>query len=161
MEQQPARPKQDTLVANNNVPVKQPAPAPAALALEKLQFVQQVTSFGVYEQLPASWITPGAEMLLYVEVRNFTSQKINDQYQTNLASRMMIENPQGDVIAKLDFDTMQDASESQRKDFFCRFNFELPPSLVVGQKYVLRLLVRDLTGNQTAQQTLEFTPTSP
>jgi hypothetical protein len=133
----------------------------AGLTLGEVCFCRRIDSFGQYERLPRSRQghyefqagsdgLPGERIQIYAEVRNFTSVRHNDHFETRLTSELEIhDNSLGirdraprlpPVYMKLG--TCSDVSQTRRHDYFLNFQFHVPPRLPPGL-YTLRVTIKD------------------
>lgn len=148
------KPSQDEL--GKAAPAKNDLVAPPslnALALDRLAFCTQVLGFGDIQPLARVGLTPGEQVLLYVEVRHFQSKDVGGKFETSLASLITFEGPDGTIVAPVEFRDVVDHCQTRRHDFYCHYTFTIPETLKPGS-YRLRLTVRDHHGGQTASQTV-------
>jgi hypothetical protein len=154
----------------------------APLKLEKVCFCRKIVSFGDYDPLPAelspvgtrdgacyhvfqagSQGRPGEKVQVYVEVRNFASQKRGEVFVTGLSCKLEIVHDGAAVagIAPMVFPTHLDRSYTPRQDYFINFAFHIPPRLPPGD-YKLLVEISDELGPQingkprTAHHALDF-----
>jgi len=138
----------------------------AALVIDKMCFCKWIQTFGVYEPTPDKpTYRPGDWAKVYVEVRNFSSEKREDApgqtfYVTSLESSAEILDgrrnkvwPQGPGRQPLQR-LGPDRSRTLRHDYFdnCYFKVpELPPG-----SYTLWIQVEDVATRRTARRSLDF-----
>ena len=125
------------------------------LEIDRLQFAREISGFGMIEPAPAESLRPGAQVLLYVEVRNFLSKEVEGRFETNLASLISIESLDGTIAAPIEFKDVVDRCQTKRTDFFCHYTFLLPEKSPAG-RYILRLTLKDLFSGETTEKTLEL-----
>lgn len=118
----------------------------------------QVFGFGEFEPA-ANKATPGTQLLIYAEVRNFASHKSSTGYETTLSSTLTIEAVAGNLTIPLEFGDIIDRCQTQRTDFFCHYTFTVPDSVPPGE-YVLRLKVRDVNNGSISERVLPLTVTA-
>jgi hypothetical protein len=141
----------------------------AQLILDKMCFCSHINNYGDFVSLPPehAFFQPGEVAHVYVQVRNFSSQKQQDKYLTCLKGRMEIyeENnrakPMITWVSKLRYDY----SAAPRQDYYINFRFEVPRNCPSGL-YTVRITVEDWTDTPTgdkqvpqsriAQRTLDF-----
>jgi hypothetical protein len=126
------------------------------LSLPALKLTSSVSSFGVYEPIPAA-LSMRAETaaVVYVEVANFMS-RLNERggYETRLTSTLSLYNSAGRAVWSSKPATVNDLCRNIRKDFFVPTVVRIPP-MPVG-KYKLKATVTDVNSNQVAERVLEL-----
>lgn len=135
-----------------------PPPKPGGterFALDRLAFCTEVMGFGQFESAAPDSLRPGREALLYAEIAGFGSREVDGFFETCLSSLITLETTSGQVVAPVEFKDVVDRCQSRRHDFFCHYTFMLPPDLAAGS-YVLRLTVKDLISDETAERTLDL-----
>lgn len=149
--------------------VEAPLRSRADLVIDKMCFCSQIQSFGVYEPLTEPYVFhPGERAMVYVELRNFSSQKQEPQpgqvtYVTRLETSAEVAHykkkvwPQGPdrfVFHRAG----PDVSRTLRRDYFdnCRFPVpDLPPG-----DYTLWIQVEDVPTKRTVRRSLDFRVTT-
>jgi hypothetical protein len=135
--------------------------AEAPLALGEVRFCDEVQRFGVYTPTTVSRFLPGQKLLLYTEVRNFTSRREGDGlYHVRLAQRLSLENEQGTVVWRHSFESIDDTCRSPRQDFFLGTTLPLPATLAAG-RYALKVAVEDSATTRSAGARLELEIAAP
>jgi hypothetical protein len=143
----------------------------AALVIDKMCFCEDIKAFGVYEPTADKpTYRPGDWAKVYIEVRNFSSQKREDApgqtiYATALKSSLEIldgrrqkvfpRGPDGFVLHRVG----PDKSRTLRHDYFDTCEFKVP-ELPRGS-YTLWLQVEDLATGRTARRSLDFDVRNP
>jgi hypothetical protein len=135
-------------------PVAGPTEVLRNLRIARLAFCKQIHGFGEIEPLRSGPLRPGHEILLYVELVNFTSKKEADGYSTSLTTNLVIETSTGGALP-IAFSDLIDRSASRRNDFFCHYRFAIPQSLPDG-RHRLRINITDLHSMQTTEDSLDF-----
>jgi hypothetical protein len=117
----------------------------APLILDHMCFCSHIESFGKYSPLDQYCFQPGEVVKVYVEVRNFASQREGPQFNTVLKGRMEIyeENKAKPFLVR-DCEPQADPSRTARQDFFVNFRFAIPPNCPPGS-YTLRIYIEDQT----------------
>jgi hypothetical protein len=157
---------------------------PPELKLGEVCFCRTIENFGRYERLPVhhafeagSDDQPGERVQVYVEVRNFTSTRQQDHYETRLNSSLEVfalplprdEKQPGPArpVMRMDLGTCTDTSQTPRQDYFLNFQFHIPARLQEGL-YTLRITVKDMgpppgqkPTTRMAQRTLDFRVRAP
>ena len=154
--------------------------AQANLEVCNLAFCRRVTSFGVYETFAATPASTGApvgikttksastsspsryvfqpnqEVLLYAEVRNFTSRHTDRGYHTALRPSYQIFDSAGRRLGSVtELGESQDHCQHRRRDFFVRYHLYLPSRIDPGD-YKLKLTIEDVHSTKVAESTVEF-----
>ena len=97
---------------------------------------------------------PGDEVVLYVEIDNFTAEKVQDKFETELPWTYDIldgENRVANVVLPID----KNRCENRRRDYFIAPKVFLPKDIRPGN-YTLRLTVEDIKGGKSNEGSLEF-----
>jgi hypothetical protein len=136
----------------------------AALRLDKVCFCQWIDKFGVYDPLPTDHsFLPGSQVHVYVEVRNFASDRRGYGYETRLASRVKILDSQGKEVpgCKWSFNDLNrpEHSLSLRHDYFINYSLPLPRTMAPGH-YKLVLHVEDLPTKRSAELPMDLAVTA-
>jgi hypothetical protein len=149
--------------------------AQANLEVCNLAFCRRVTSFGVYESFtaPAAGETPlrtataksarggyvfapNQEVLLYAEVRNFTSRHTDRGYHTALRPSYQVFDASGRRLGTVtELGESHDYCQHRRRDFFVRYHLYLPSRIEPGD-YKLKLTIEDINSTKVAEGSLEF-----
>ncbi|HOI56628.1 MAG TPA: hypothetical protein PLP01_15370 [Phycisphaerae bacterium] len=128
----------------------------APLALGEVRFCNDIQGFGVYTPPTANRFVPGQSLLLYTEVRRFTSRREGDGlHHVRLAQRLSLENEQGTVVWRHSFENIDDTCRTPRQDFFLRTTLPLPTNLAAG-RYALKVAVEDTVTSRSAGARLEL-----
>lgn len=144
----------------------------ANLVVSNLAFCRRVTSFGVYEpftaagaksaaaatlrQTPQYEFTPNQEVLLYAEVRNFTSVHTENGYHTLLRPSYQIFDAQGRRLGSVvELDESHDYCRRPRADFFVCYHIYLPTRIDPGA-YKLKLTIEDVHGRKVHENSIDF-----
>lgn len=138
----------------------------AELLIDKMCFCEWVRAYGVYEALPAhhgftagSPTRPGDLVQLYVELRNFASEPRDGEFETRLASTVVILDPQGRQVWFKNFDDNKKPYRSKTllHDYYNNYSFSVP-HLPPGN-YTLKLQVVDEIrpgARRVAHKTMDF-----
>lgn len=131
----------------------------AQLSLEHLALCRHIRGFGVFEPFEKNEFSPGQKVLLYVEVKNFTSRPSQlGRQRTLLKSTITIQqdSPDGKIMKLIHVAPTEDLCRSTRRDYFQNYDFAIPRSLPLG-RYSLTLTVTDLLSQKTASESLRLT----
>jgi hypothetical protein len=141
------------------------------LVVQNLAFCRKVTSFGVYESFDAKPVAklgeaksiatvqefaPNQEVLLYAEIRNFTSQSTAKGYHTALRPSYQIFDAAGRRLGSVvELDDSHDYCQRPRTDFFVCYHIYLPTRIDPGS-YTLKLTIEDAHGHKAGEDDIEF-----
>lgn len=132
------------------------------LRVASVAAARQVTSFGNYEAMPASF-PAGREgvFILYCEVASFTSKPDSQgAWQTRLAQDLALYDASGRRVWADKTDEIVDQCRSRRSDFFIARKVRLPATLAAGT-YTLKVSVVDRQAGRLAEATLPLTVGAP
>jgi hypothetical protein len=115
----------------------------------------RVDSFGVYEEFPEYKFAPGQTMVVYWEIRNFSSVETKEGYRTRTSWAFEILDSRGDRRHRLGRDFGDDLCRNQRQDYFNVVKFTLPKDLAPGE-YVLKVISTDKTTDKVAERQVRF-----
>lgn len=129
--------------------------AASPLELRNLEFIQSVDSFGQFKPFPSRDFQPKQEVLLYVEIENFTSQDNGGKFETSLQSNYEIYDQSGRRIDARQFPEVKDSCRVRRRDFYVPYRLYMPENIPAGT-YRLELTVRDSAADKFGQASIEF-----
>ncbi|MBI1247546.1 hypothetical protein GC197_06825 [bacterium] len=129
--------------------------AASPLELRNLEFIQSVESFGQFKPFTTHDFRPKQEVLLYVEVDNFSSQESGGSFQTVLQSNYEIYDKSGRRIDARQFPEVKDHCRVRRRDFYVPYRIYMPEEIAPGE-YRLELTVRDPVADKFGQASIEF-----
>lgn len=115
----------------------------------------RVDSFGVYEEFSEYKFAPGQTMVVYWEIRNFSSVETKEGYRTRTSWAFEIIDSRGDRRHRLGRDFGDDLCRNQRQDYFNVVKFTLPSDLAPGE-YVLKVISTDKTTDKVAERQVRF-----
>ncbi|MFO1007774.1 MAG: hypothetical protein U0929_17570 [Planctomycetaceae bacterium] len=130
----------------------------ADLELRNVCFSPQIDGWGLYERFDRDEFEPGQEVLLYGEIRNFSSEATaTGFYRTAISSTIEIvrANEEDSLLERNDLGQTEDLCRGQRTDFYNSYRIMIPHHLSPGS-YQLRLTVEDKLSNRLATQTIGF-----
>jgi hypothetical protein len=128
-----------------------PLRSQAALSIEKMCFCRGIWTFGVYEPLPTDHhFRPGERVQIYVELRNFSSRKIQHPsgevtHVVELVSSADIEDYAGNKVSREEIifhRKKPDESRTLRSDYFDNYHFFVPD--IAPGAYKLWIQVEDV-----------------
>lgn len=129
--------------------------AASPLELQNLEFIQSVDSFGQFKPFPSHDFQAKQEVLLYVEVDNFSTKDVGGQFETVLQSSYEIYDQGGRRIDARHFPEVKDLCRVRRRDFYVPYRIYMPDDISPGS-YRLELTVRDPAADKFGQSTIEF-----
>lgn len=131
----------------------------ADLDVARLAFCTAVDRFGQYEEFPEYVFSPDQETLLYVEVRHFASEPVEQPYpgyRTALeGSYRIVEIGSGKRWDEHAFPVAEEVSKSPRSDYFIAYRVYLPQGLPAG-KYRLEFSLRDQVADKHGSGWIDF-----
>jgi hypothetical protein len=137
--------------------------AASKLELRKLAFCEKVEYFGWYTEFPRAEFTPKQEVILYVEVENYSAEhKSAAGYETELQGRYEILDAAGQIVAERELPLDKETCRNYRRDYFLAYRLHMPEAIAPG-RYRLELTLEDrkasgkYQGRKFGQGTIEFT----
>ena len=131
----------------------------ADLELRSVGFCHRIDGWGLYERFDRDEFEPGQAVLLYGELRNFSTESTPaGMYRTLVSSTIeIVKTGQEDtVLERSDLGDTEDLCRGLRTDFYNSYRIDIPAHLTPGS-YQLRLTVEDKLSGRFATQTLGFT----
>jgi hypothetical protein len=128
----------------------------APLMIRNAAFCTQALAFGSFKKVDKYEFFQDQNLLLYAELENFASERIDKGFCTSLRSGYQIVDHLGKQVAWHEFPPTQDLCKNVRRDFFIAYHLRLPNKMSPG-KYLLRLLIQDTARQKTGQASIEFT----
>jgi hypothetical protein len=147
------------------------------LRLANLTFCTKVNGFGDVEACDPYALKPGAPILLYVEVENFTVEEADLQavnvrshsssrrttaadrrdliYETELLGQYEIFDADQRKIVTRTLPVSRDACRNRRRDYFIPYTIYLPEQIGPGS-YTLELTIEDKKGHKFGNATVDF-----
>jgi hypothetical protein len=127
----------------------------SSLDVRNLALVKEVVSYGQLVEFPSQSFRPEAEVLLYVEIDNFTAQPAGDQFETELQGSYDIEDAAGTRITSVQLPLDKKLCNNRRRDYFIAYLIHLPRDLAPGQ-YTLHLTMEDVKGHKSSRGSVDF-----
>jgi hypothetical protein len=131
----------------------------ADLQLRNVTFCHSIVSFGNYERFSRDQFTTGQLVLVYAEIENFTSKRLDDShFQTALRSNIEIypyAKQDEPAVASIPFEVTRDECRNVRRDYFHTYEFTIPEDLEPG-RYTLVLQVSDQLSGKYATKRVQF-----
>ncbi len=125
--------------------------AKSSLELRNVAFCTQVESYGRYTKFKRYDFKANQEVILYVEVDNFTpdTRGAQGQYETALQGSYEIFDSGGRRVDEQTFPVEREVCSNRRRDFFIPYRMYMPK--VAPGKYSLQLTVKDVIGDKFGQ----------
>jgi len=131
----------------------------AELQIPVVALCTKVTTFGVYDALPAQALRPYQtnRVIVYCEVENFAVEEQGpQQYHSLLAARLELLTSEGRSLWLREEHKIEDVAKQRREDFFLAQLITLPADLPPGE-YVLKAAITDLLASKTNEAAFQFT----
>jgi len=125
------------------------------LELRNLEFIQSVDSFGQFKPFPTREFRPQQEVLLYMEIDNFTSRESGGSFETVLQCNYEIYDQAGRRVDARQFPEVKDQCRVRRRDFYVPYRIYMPENVEPGN-YRMELTVRDAAADKFGQASIEF-----
>ena len=133
--------------------------AASSLALRNIAICRKVQDFGVIERFKSHDFTRNQEVLLYVEVGNFTAkQKDDQQYETELQGSFRVLDRSGSSRAERTLPLDKQTCANLRRDYYIAYRLYIPSELTPGS-YTLELTIEDKKGSKSNNALLDFNVT--
>jgi len=134
----------------------------ANLEIGDIALCSSVTNFGNYKRIEPEEFSPGQQVVLYAEIRNFSTRLTDENlYRTTLAPTIEFLIPGNGPMSgravhdAIEMQPTEDLCKYPRRDFFIASLFSIPRDLAQG-RYVLKLTVTDKLGQKFTESTLNF-----
>ncbi|MEW4489712.1 hypothetical protein AB1L42_16645 [Thalassoglobus sp. JC818] len=129
----------------------------ARLRLKNVLFCQRIDGFGNYETYLSDRFRAGQRVLIYSEIKNFTSKMTADgEYSTRIRSLLEIyDTTTGNRVDANDFPSTEDLSRTQRSDYYHSYRIDFPEHLSAG-KYSLKITIVDESTGKQASSDIPF-----
>jgi hypothetical protein len=127
------------------------------LEINNLAFCTEVVDFGVTSPFSANKFTADQEVLLYLELDNFVSEKSKDGkgFETQLQGSYEIVDSSGRRIADQTLPADSHICKNIRRDYFIAYRVFMPKNITSGN-YKLKLTIEDLKGRKFGQADIAF-----
>jgi len=137
--------------------------AASKLELHNLAFCDNVKSFGWYSEFPRNEFAPKQQVILYVEVDNFSAdRKSPGGFETELQGSYQIFDAGGQIVAERTLPLDKEVCRNYRRDYFLAYPIYMPETIAPG-KYRLELSIEDrkasgkYQGRKLGEGMIEFT----
>ena len=126
------------------------------LDLRNITLCEKVESYGWFTEFAKKEFKPKQEVILYVEVENFTAEKKPEGgYETELLGSYQIFDAGGQMVSERKLPLDKEVCRNYRRDYFLAYRIYLPEGLPAG-KYRLELTVEDLKAKSKEYQGRKF-----
>lgn len=133
----------------------------ANLEIGDIALCSSILNFGNYKRFEEYEFSPGQQVALYAEIRNFLSQVTEEnQHRVLLNGKIEFMSPgngslSGRVIEQVSPDPAEDLCKYPRNDFYLAYLIHIPAKLLPGH-YVMKLTVTDTLANKVAESRINF-----
>jgi hypothetical protein len=127
------------------------------LEINNIEFCTEVIDFGVTTPFQVNKFSSDQEVLLYLELDNFVSEKSKDGkgYETQLQGSYEIIDSSGRRVADQMLPPDSHICKNVRRDYFIAYRLFMPPKISAGN-YTLKLTIEDLKGKKFGQADIQF-----
>jgi hypothetical protein len=127
------------------------------LEITNISFCSEVIDFGVTSPFASYKFTPDQEVLLYLELDNFVSEKSKDGkgFETQLQGSYEIVDSNGRRVADQMLPADSHICKNIRRDYFIAYRVYMPSKIGPGN-YTMRLTIEDLKGKKFGQSEIQF-----
>jgi len=133
----------------------------APLEVCGLALCKSIDGYGCIAAFEKDEFTPGQEILLYAEVKNFTSEQTAKGYHTTLRSSWQIFDSRGQRVVEHDCPETEEYCRNVRHDFFVGIRIVLPEKHIYPGRHTLQLTIEDLKSRKLGQASIPLTIKSP
>lgn len=125
------------------------------LDVRNLAFCSEVESYGRYVKFEPNRFEPNQQVLLYVEIDNFTVEETTDGFATAFKGNYQILDFSGNRVADQTFQLEQETCRNRRRDYFIPYRMWMPKEIQPGS-YTLQLTIEDVKGHKFGQSSIDF-----
>jgi hypothetical protein len=126
-----------------------------SLTLKNIAFCRKVEDFGRVERFEKLDFTRNQEVLLYVEVRNFSALHTKLGYETELQGSFRVLDRAGAARSERLLPLDRQTCENMRHDYYIAYRIYIPAELTPGA-YSLELTIEDKKGHKSNNALLDF-----
>ena len=132
----------------------------AELLIDRMAFCEWSKGFGMYKPVDNPSFLTGDQMHIYVELRNFASERRDGFHETRLRSSLEIRDATGDKVVRGPFAVRSEEPHRTRtrlNDYSNSYSLYVPPDLPPGT-YQMCLQIVDQTAepHRVARRAIEF-----
>ena len=125
------------------------------LHVHNVAFCTKVSGYGCLEPFKKNEFSPGQEVVLYVEIDNFSWKKTGEGFQTQLETSYQIFDSAGRRVTDYTFPATRDVCRNRRRDYFETHGMRVPRKIYPGE-YLLQLTVEDVDAKKFGQAQIRF-----
>lgn len=127
------------------------------LEINNLAFCTEVVDFGVTVPFPTYTFKAYDEVLLYLELDNFVSEKSRDGkgFETQLQGSYEIVDASGRRVMDQTLPSDSHICKNMRRDYFISYRLRLPDKISIGS-YTLKVTIEDVKGHKFGQKEIQF-----
>jgi len=129
--------------------------ATSTLDVRNLAFCKKVDCYGRYSEFPKYEFVRDQEVLLYVEIDNFTARQTADGFETAMQGSYEIFDSGGSRVDLRSFPLEKETCRNRRRDYFIPYRMWIPRKITPGD-YTLQLTVEDTHGQKLGQSSIRF-----
>jgi hypothetical protein len=131
------------------------AAASDTLEVRGLEFCSEIEAYGEVTPFDSRRFDPGQEVILYCEVENFKTAKVDNGFETRLQGTYDLLDQDGRRVSSQTLPEDRQVSRNQLRDYFVAYQMYLPDTIEPG-RYQLRLTMEDVNGKKYGQSTIDF-----
>jgi len=125
------------------------------LDVRNLAFCSEVESYGRFVKFEPNRFEPNQQVLLYVEIDNFTVEQTAEGFATAFKGNYQILDRSGNRVADQTFQLEQETCRNRRRDYFIPYRMWMPKEIQPGS-YTLQLTIEDVKGHKFGQSSIDF-----
>ena len=133
----------------------------APLEVCNLTLCKSIDGYGCIAAFEKDEFLPGQEVLLYAEVKNFTSEQTAKGHHTILRSSCQLFDSRGQRVVEHDCPETEEYCQNVRHDFFVGIRIVLPEKCIYPGRHTLQLTIEDLKSHKLGQASIPLTIKSP
>jgi len=131
------------------------AAATDSLDVRSLAFCTEIESYGQIKTFSGNRFEAGQQVILYCEIENFTVNKTEQGFETNLQGSYDIYNADNEKVVSQLLPADNQVSANYLRDYFIAYQMHLPQQLS-GGTYRLQLTMEDVSGKKYGQASIPF-----
>ena len=125
------------------------------LDVRNLAFCSEVESYGRFVKFEPNRFEPNQQVLLYVEIDNFTVEQTAEGFATAFKGNYQVLDRSGNRVADQTFQLEQETCRNRRRDYFIPYRMWMPQEIQSGS-YTLQLTIEDVKGHKFGQSSIDF-----
>lgn len=124
-----------------------------SLDLRSLAFCTEIESYGQIKTFPGNRFNAGQQVILYCEIENFTVNKTDEGFETQLQGSYEIYDSDNKKVISQVLPADTQVSANYLRDYFIAYQMHLPTQLSSGT-YRLQLTMEDVVGKKYGQASI-------